>query len=113
MMLSRKRFCAFLAFAALCGGGPLRAQLEGDSIPVTTHHPVAAVQDNETQAERDERMGWWREARFGMLITWGLYAMPAGSWDGKPVDGIGEARICWGIRRGRHSSSVRLPMERR
>jgi alpha-L-fucosidase len=29
---------------------------------------------------QDERMGWWREARFGMFIHWGLYAIPAGEW---------------------------------
>ena len=31
----------------------------------------------ETPAERDQRMAWWRDARFGMFIHWGLYAMPA------------------------------------
>jgi len=25
-------------------------------------------------------MAWWREARFGMFIHWGLYAIPAGQW---------------------------------
>ncbi len=44
----------------------------------------------ETVQERDARMKWWREARFGMFIHWGLYAIPAGFWDGKPVGGIGE-----------------------
>jgi len=51
---------------------------------------AAAAADVETQAERDARMSWWREARFGMFIHWGLYAIPAGSWRGEPVDGIGE-----------------------
>ncbi|MDZ7360530.1 MAG: alpha-L-fucosidase [candidate division KSB1 bacterium] len=37
----------------------------------------------ETQAERDARMKWWREARFGLFIHWGLYAIPAGEWNGK------------------------------
>jgi alpha-L-fucosidase len=31
----------------------------------------------------DERMAWWREARFGMFIHWGLYAIPAGTWKGE------------------------------
>ncbi len=31
----------------------------------------------------DPRMEWWREARFGMFIHWGLYAVPAGVWNGK------------------------------
>ncbi|HVP12505.1 MAG TPA: alpha-L-fucosidase [Phycisphaerae bacterium] len=26
------------------------------------------------------RMDWWREARFGMFIHWGLYSIPAGEW---------------------------------
>ena len=39
---------------------------------------------------RDARMGWWREARFGMFIHWGLYAVPGGVWNGKEGKGIGE-----------------------
>ena len=50
--------------------------------------PQAEVK--ESQAERDARMQWWREARFGMFIHWGLYAIPAGNWDGQPIKGIGE-----------------------
>jgi alpha-L-fucosidase len=44
----------------------------------------------ETKQQRDERMKWWREARFGMFIHWGLYAVPAGEWKGKKIGGIGE-----------------------
>ena len=39
----------------------------------------------ETPAQRDARMAWWREARFGMFVHWGLYSGLAGTWDGKPV----------------------------
>jgi len=45
---------------------------------------------NETRAEHDARMAWWREARFGMFIHWGVYSVPAGVYDGKPVAGLGE-----------------------
>lgn len=31
----------------------------------------------ETEAQRIERMKWWSDARFGMFIHWGLYALPA------------------------------------
>ncbi|TFH34384.1 MAG: alpha-L-fucosidase, partial [Bacteroidia bacterium] len=31
----------------------------------------------------DDRLDWWREARFGMFIHWGLYSVPAGEWDGE------------------------------
>jgi alpha-L-fucosidase len=44
----------------------------------------------ETKAERDQRMAWWREARFGMFIHWGLYSVPAGTYKGKQIGGIGE-----------------------
>ncbi len=37
----------------------------------------------ETLAEHEARMQWWREARFGLFIHWGLYAIPAGEWNGK------------------------------
>ena len=28
--------------------------------------------------QHDDRIAWWREAKFGMFIHWGLYAIPAG-----------------------------------
>jgi len=44
----------------------------------------------ETKAERDARMAWWREAKFGMFIHWGVYSLPAGLWNGTNVPGVGE-----------------------
>src|SRR5690348_10654241 len=45
---------------------------------------------HETQQQRDARMKWWREARFGMFIHWGVYSVPAGTYHGKRIGGIGE-----------------------
>jgi alpha-L-fucosidase len=81
-----------IATALLFAAGTLSyAQLEG-SKPDTqsVNHPVAAIQDTETAAQRDARMEWWREARFGMFIHWGLYSIPAGEWNGKRTPHIGE-----------------------
>ena len=50
---------------------------------------VAALPD-ETPQQKDQRMEWWREGKFGMFIHWGLYAIPAGEWKGQKVPGIGE-----------------------
>ena len=64
--MASKRILALIAvliFSSLIGGSSA-AQLE-------------------TQAEHDARMAWWREARFGLFIHWGLYAVPAGEWNGK------------------------------
>jgi alpha-L-fucosidase len=36
----------------------------------------------EQTADEDNRIDWWRDARFGMFIHWGLYAIPAGEWNG-------------------------------
>ena len=35
-------------------------------------------------------MAWWREAKFGMFIHWGLYSVPAGYWHGQYSSGNGE-----------------------
>lgn len=39
---------------------------------------------------RQARMTWWREARFGMFVHWGLYAIPAGVWRGQDYPGASE-----------------------
>ncbi|MBN2408949.1 MAG: alpha-L-fucosidase [Candidatus Aminicenantes bacterium] len=39
--------------------------------------PAIALAGQETEAPREARMEWWTEARFGMFIHWGLYALPA------------------------------------
>ncbi len=43
------------------------------------------------RSQRDRaRLSLWEEARFGMFIHWGLYAIPAGKWKGRDIAGIGE-----------------------
>lgn len=69
--------CAFLLAAAQAGAAQPPA-------------PEAPAPDAFTDPARDARMAWWREARFGMFIHWGLYAIPAGQWNGKPAPGTGE-----------------------
>ena len=34
----------------------------------------------ETKAQKEQRMKWWKDARFGLFIHWGLYSVPAGTW---------------------------------
>ncbi len=68
----------------------LLSQVEGEHYNHEHKHPVPAIQDTETAAQRDARLHWWREARFGMFIHWGLYSIPAGTWNGKRIPGIGE-----------------------
>jgi len=42
-------------------------------------------------------MEWWREAKFGMFIHWGVYSVPAGTYKGEQIKGIGE----WIMLRGK------------
>jgi alpha-L-fucosidase len=77
-----------LVFAAVSFSYAQLAGSKADTQPV--HHPVPSIQDTETPAQKDARMQWWREARFGMFIHWGIYSIPAGIWDGKQIPGGGE-----------------------
>ena len=58
---------------------PACAQAPSGSSPkatLTGNQPGA----NQAPGNQDERMAWWRDARFGMFLHWGLYAIPAGKW---------------------------------
>ena len=44
-----------------------------------SEHPLSSV-PGETKAVRDARMAWWRNAKFGMFVHWGVYAVPAGTY---------------------------------
>ena len=46
--------------------------------------------EKRTDSARDARLEWWREAKFGLFIHWGLYAVAAGAYDGKLIPKTGE-----------------------
>jgi alpha-L-fucosidase len=58
-------------------------------LPLAGAQPVQ-TDKVETKEQRDARMAWWREAKFGLFIHWGVYSVPAGFYHGQPVKGIGE-----------------------
>jgi alpha-L-fucosidase len=41
-------------------------------------------------------MNWWRKAKFGMFIHFGLYSLPGGLWKGKKIPGYSEWMMYWG-----------------
>jgi len=59
--------------------------LAGATFFQTLAHGAEATNDflHETPAQREARMAWFNEARFGMFIHWGVYSVPAGEWEGK------------------------------
>jgi len=73
-----KRICAVLAALTL----------------VMVLKPLALSQQSPTRRPidpaREKRLEWFREAKYGLFIHWGLYAIPAGEWNGKRSLGLGE-----------------------
>lgn len=68
-----------LGMAAACSRSP-----EAASAPATPESAAApAAPRQETPAQKAARMAWWTDARFGLFLHWGLYAVPAGEWKGK------------------------------
>jgi alpha-L-fucosidase len=61
----------------------LRAQ---DGVTVDTSVP-AATANAETPAQRDARLAWWREAKFGLFIHWGSYSAYAGEYKDRKTYG--------------------------
>ncbi len=53
--------------------------------PVGAPQPAAPA-----DPAKEKRLEWFREAKYGLFIHWGLYAIPAGVWKGKPSLGLGE-----------------------
>ena len=54
---------------------------------------TSCTQTKEEPQSQDEKMEWWRDARFGMFVHWGLYSIAAGEWDGVVNDGYGQEWI--------------------
>lgn len=38
----------------------------------------------------EQRIQWWRDAKFGMFVHWGIYSLPGGVWKGQKVGGYAE-----------------------
>ncbi len=70
--------------------GVLAAWLPFASAQTNTASLTNQIDKVETREQRDARMAWWRGAKFGLFIHWGVYSVPAGYYHGQPVAGIGE-----------------------
>jgi alpha-L-fucosidase len=42
----------------------------------------------ESKELKEQRMQWWRDAKFGLFIHWGVYAVPAGVYKGERVNRV-------------------------
>ncbi|HTI97443.1 MAG TPA: alpha-L-fucosidase, partial [Dongiaceae bacterium] len=83
--MHRTKLHLLLAIAVL---GPLAFVASANSRAAETKAPSSLPP--ESTAQQEARLRWFREARFGLFIHWGLYSEAAGYWDGKPTPGAGE-----------------------
>src|SRR5215831_10325911 len=49
-----------------------------------------ATSNPDSPEAREARLAWFKQAKYGMFIHWGLYAIPAGEWKGQQSLGLGE-----------------------
>lgn len=91
----------FLYFFSSCS---YAGQEENSSTPLDTAGLLAAGRERDSLAAQDalntwwtasmrnhdKRMAWWREARFGCFMHWGVYSYAGGEWEGEPVKGYAE-----------------------
>ncbi len=64
---------------------PIRAQIsDAPEMSMQSSRPIVPWRVDETKEQRDARMAWWREAKFGMFIHWGPYAVYGAVYEGKP-----------------------------
>jgi len=55
-----------------------------------TNDPAFVMWQQDYGPTHEQRMQWWREAKFGMFIHWGVYSVPAGTYHGQQSKHIGE-----------------------
>ena len=87
-----------ISFISIQAQQTTKGDEQGFEIPSTTDLPEDMQEIKEaregwwtlSQKNKDERTEWYREARFGCFIHWGVYSTAAGYWAGKPVSGYSE-----------------------
>jgi len=88
-----KRFLSLACFGALPLLGQTNTAKTAAPIDTGDAHAAQALRTTDTPAELSARLAWWRDARFGMFIHWGLYSQWGCHYpgpDGRLQDGLGE-----------------------
>lgn len=85
-----------MLFAHVCAQGQVKGDEYKDMFNRVKPRDQQAITEarngwwKESMKTQNERIQWWRDARFGMFIHWGIYAKPGGEWKGKTVSGYSE-----------------------
>jgi alpha-L-fucosidase len=86
---------ACLLLSVFAVGGPGFSALSDtpsgvDGSPADQGVAGGAKASASTDPAKAKRLEWFHEAKYGLFIHWGLYAIPAGEWKGRRIPGIGE-----------------------
>ena len=85
---------AVLLFTCLPAGVLVAAETTTPAAPENLELPSKdspeAAWWRDSMKTRDERLAWWREARFGMFIHWGVYSGLGNEFQGKKGSGYAE-----------------------
>ena len=71
-----KRYIALLLFCSMLGMISLSCKFKSEEKAIATDQVL----------ESEQRMEWFREAKFGLFIHWGPYSMLEGEWNGRNVE---------------------------
>lgn len=82
-------FCSRISLVLLSGLLLLAGSLSAES-------PVDTTDQSVETSQRDSRMGWWREAKFGMFVHWGVYSVVGGQYKGQDLPNSAEWMMCRG-----------------
>ena len=74
------KFLTSILLAAAVTQGSAATNATEEVAGVTLEDALTSAKVVETPAQRDARMAWWREAKFGLFIHWGVYSVPAGKY---------------------------------
>jgi alpha-L-fucosidase len=95
---TNSKFWPQLALAAALFAGVAGGKAFAQETDTNAPSPELLTWQKEYGPTHDQRMKWWRAARFGMFIHWGVYSVPAGVWNGTNVTASGAE---WIMNRGR------------
>jgi len=71
----KRKILFLLILKLICASNAIKAETPNDSLPVLS---------------QEKRMQWWRDARLGMFVHWGLYSELAGVRNGEEIEGNAE-----------------------
>jgi len=91
-MKAVSRLLALLLLATSCGHRLTAVDVDAPkgSFSVPARESPEMAWWCQSMEGHDARMQWWRDARFGMFVHWGVYSGLGGTWQGQAVHGYAE-----------------------